>query len=308
MKMKKAVTITCITLSLFSQLAYAWNFTGHVVIAQIAYDNLNPIAKNKADTLAAAIFTQLPSRQQEKLNQRYPSASTFAKLTLMPDVWRKWQLGTVFNTYHASVPLNLLLYAKHNTRAWHYMLQPYPATEHCMNLPQQNVAWVIPKLETDVQTVKATNSKALVMVFLEHYVGDINQPLHNISHVNSSCVDDKGGNDFCLVWNKKGRCSKNLHSLWDSAVGYLKPKDNIARVAYRLEQAHPRSEFATQLQDPNPKDWAQADYHYAAFIYSLTPNQKPTSAYYQQGQAIAKSQLAFAGYELANVLNTLLVN
>ncbi len=57
------------------------------------------------------------------------------------------------------------------------------------------------------------------MVFLEHFVGDIHQPLHVISRITNGCAEDKGGNDFCFRESKTSYCRKNLHALWDNALG-----------------------------------------------------------------------------------------
>jgi S1/P1 Nuclease len=49
-----------------------------------------------------------------------------------------------------------------------------------------------------------------------HYVGDIHQPLHATSRVDSKYPSgDRGGNDFPIT-SQDG--AKNLHSVWDSVV------------------------------------------------------------------------------------------
>lgn len=47
--------------------------------------------------------------------------------------------------------------------------------------------------------------------------------------------------------------------------------------------------------------WANTNYGYAGFIYSLPPSQKLSPAYYHQGQVMATSQKAIAGYRLAKI-------
>ena len=54
------------------------------------------------------------------------------------------------------------------------------------------------------------------MRLLIHYVGDIHQPLHGVSRVDSEYPKgDRGGNSF-HVQTKNG--AKNLHAVWDSVV------------------------------------------------------------------------------------------
>jgi hypothetical protein len=296
--------VICFCATLFLPLeASSFSFTGHVIIAEVAYDNLSQPAKQKADRLASLIWNQLPLAEQMKLDKHYPTATTFAKIALLPDTWRKWHLQTIFRDFSASVPQNLLPYAYQNTQGWHYINLPYPTTSLCRTIQPNNVTWAIPILEQSMHQSHDENQQAVIMVLLEHFVGDSEQPLHAISRVNNQCQDDRGGNQFCLRMNARGRCTKNLHSLWDNAVGFIKPHQDIQRAAFRLEQRYPKTEFTSQLHNTNPLSWAKTNLGYAAFIYSLSENEKPTPAYYREGQTIAATQLALAGYRLAALLN-----
>lgn len=281
---------------------YSWNYTGHVVIAQIAYNNLNPDKKNKADQLAKIIMNELPEEQKEKLNRYYPNASDFAKLAMMPDVWRKWKLATLFNKFNANIPLNLILYSNQNTASWHFVDACYPKNLYCMPYERKNAIWAINKIESDLASKNNEQTEALLMVLLEHYIGDIHQPLHTITNIATNPLGDRGGNDFCIKINKNGRCTKNLHSLWDSGVGYLKPRENIQEVAYDIQQNYPINKIPNQKEN-NSQRWANESYQYAPFIYRLEKNTGPSKDYYMNGQNIAKSQIALAGYRLARALN-----
>lgn len=238
-----------------------------------------------------------------KLDKHYSTATTFSKIAMLPDTWRKWHLQTIFRDFTATVPENLLPYAYQNTEQWHYINLPYPTTTSCQTI-QTNVTWAIPMLEQSLHHSRNENQQAVIMVLLEHLVGDSEQPLHAISRVNKQCQSDRGGNQFCLRMNSQGRCTKNLHSLWDNAVGFLRPHQNIQRTAFRLEQRYPKTDFAKFLQNTTPLNWSKINLSYATFIYSLPEDEKPSPSYYREGQAIATTQLALAGYRLAAMLNT----
>ncbi len=290
-------------MGLISTIADAWSFNGHVIIAQIAYDNLTSATKQKADQLAAIIFIQLPLSQQEKLDQKYATASTFAKIAIMPDVWRKWKLQTIFTALHAPLPNNLLPYANQATQSLHFINLAYPAKTACLTVKPYNVVWAINQIQIGLKETNNINAQAVLMTLEEHYVGDVHQPLHVLTNVNGGCRGDAGGNDFCLKTNGSGQCTKSLHSVWDNGVGYIKPKMNIAKTANRLERLYPKSQFAEQLQDNNAMSWAKTNYGYASFIYHLPPGQKPSPEYYHQGQVLATTQMALAGYRLAKLLD-----
>src|SRR5579862_8730655 len=48
--------------------SFAWNAYGHMLVAEVAYQNLKPAAKDKVDSLVAA------------LHEQYPNVSTFDQL------------------------------------------------------------------------------------------------------------------------------------------------------------------------------------------------------------------------------------
>lgn len=296
--------IIIFSLIIFPLTTNAWNYTGHVIIAQIAYDNLTPPVKQKADILANIIYDHLYPTQQNMLDKYYGSASTFAKIAELPDVWRNDNLLQIFLTNGALPPLHLLMYSLVPSKGLHFLNLPYPQSSRCQDFEPFNVVWGINQFENVFKSTNSQNSRAVLMVLEEHYIGDIHQPLHTISRFNGMCVDDEGGNDFCLKYNNyNGRCSKSLHQLWDTGVGFIKEYSDIQSTAEQLQQQFPANQFINDLKDNNPQDWATANYAYADFIYGLREGQRPSANYYRQGQLIAEKQMVLAGYRLAKVLN-----
>ncbi len=303
MKMKFIVLVMLLCLS-FSSTVFAWNYVGHVLIAQIAYDQLSSDKKIKVDILATRIFNLLPPSQQVRLNDRYPNTSTFAKVALLPDVWRRWHVGTLFTKFDANMPADFIAFSDRATSHWHFVDIPYPANKHCRStVDSDNAVWAIQKISSDLEHTDNQNTHAMLLIMLAHYIGDIHQPLHTMTNVSQSCAGDRGGNDFCIRTNASGNCIKNLHSLWDSGVGYLNANRNIKQLAYGLEQQYPMKQFSKELQETNAMSWVLESNAKATFIYSLSQYTTPSPAYYQQGQTIAKSQLILAGYRLSRILN-----
>ncbi|MBY0544489.1 MAG: S1/P1 nuclease [Gammaproteobacteria bacterium] len=307
---------------LITTSGFAWSYSGHVLVAQIAYDNLSISQQKKVDGLAMQIFAQLPPKEQAQLNAHYPTASTFAKDAMLPDMWRNWKLATLFKKYQAPLPTTLIPYQSQSTATWHYRDTPYPSNTSCqLTSKNQNVVQAIqllsPLFKQSLQSVEQAqtmslqamyrNQAAILLILLTHYVGDIHQPLHTFGKLTQGCQTDEGGNNFCLNENAKGKCTQNLHALWDKGAGYLKPKMNIADSAHQLEMRYPRSSFSSeQIAVFSPEKWAKTNLGYAAFIYSAAPYQKPTPQYYQQGQVIANTQIVLAGYRLAYIIQSFL--
>ena len=301
---------------LFPFKVLAWTYAGHVLIAQIAYDSLTPAQQLKANSLTQSIFFQLLPEQQQSLNARYPTASTFAKVALLPDIWKNWKIQTLFSHYEAPLPANLAPYAQYTSATWHYIDTPYPDNAGC-SPAAPNITTILPLLEVDLPKARqniesaqamhqkeiARNQAGLVLIMLTHLVGDAHQPLHTFGKITSGCQTDKGGNEVCLKFNKKGKCTKNLHSLWDSGVGFIKPRINITATAKKLEARYPRSVFTSaELANVSPSNWAAINVTMAPFVYTLEGNEAISPAYYQHGQALATTQMVLAGYRLAFIL------
>jgi hypothetical protein len=60
--------------------------------------------------------------------------------------------------------------------------------------------------------------RAVALIYLGHFVGDIHQPLHN------SFADDRGGNSI----QTSGQCSVSLHSAWDTCILVHGQFNNVA--------------------------------------------------------------------------------
>src|SRR5437867_8380785 len=186
--MIKFLTCLCACFCL-SRPVLAWNAEGHMVVAQIAYNHLDPEVKAQCDALIAVPLT-------------YSSAGTsnFVTAAFWADEF-KGSLGTGIQHY---IDLYFSLDGTSTNG-----LAPAPT----------NVVWAIRQYVSTLQSTNATlTDQATALRYLLHFVGDIQQPLHCSSAVFASQPNgDAGGNGFSLTggtWN-------NLHSLWDSGGGYL---------------------------------------------------------------------------------------
>lgn len=264
---------------------FAWNAEGHVLIAEIAYDHLTPQTKNIANRLAKNIYRQLPQPLQTKLNREFPRTPIFAKISVLPDVWHEETVRQVFQTVNAPIPYDFLSIANESSSHWHYINFPHS--------DPNNVISALNKMNSDLKKSQNENTSALLMIYIEHLTGDIHQPTHNML----------SGNDYCLWLKANGECKKNLHTLWDSGVSFLKPHANIQKMAVLLQKAYPQQDYIKQIQTTSPNHWSAESHQYANFVYSTKKYQKPSRNYDKQGQTIAKERLTLAAYRLVNELN-----
>jgi hypothetical protein len=278
--------------SLLASSAFGWVDSGHMVIADIAYQRLTPKAKTEADRLLKIGGT---ARTNDFL-----TAACWAD-----DIRRD----------------------RPETGPWHYIDIHFredgaPST----NKPDaENVVWAIHKFEAVLaDRSKPDADRADALRFLLHFIGDIHQPLHATARDTVAHPDgDKGGNAFPIqnpfqYAAANARPPHNLHALWDLAVGQLpslygnfRPLNDAGRaeidqIARYIEKVDPPSKLP-KVNDLRPEDWAQESFIAAkTVVYTLPEGSKPSEEYLAKGQEVASERLALAGYRLAEVLNRIL--
>jgi hypothetical protein len=290
------------------QPARAWDPLGHMLVGQIAYDNLTPAAKKDLDELVARFS------EKDKPDSPY----TFVTAPCWMDDIRSREEMRPF-------------------APWHYVNLPFTAEGLPIPDPSvgPNVVNGIQKAEailTGAQTDPAIDKDMATMILI-HLVGDIHQPLHTTSK-----ADDAGGNKTSvgnlkdpladLIFSKGG----NLHFFWDSAYRRIY-KEGFATVSFEapvydratpvaghnealslvraqasaIEKKYPPSIVKEQ---GDAVSWALESHAIGyALGYQKLPHAstgrpvKLTQAYVTESQAAAEKRIALAGYRLAAVLN-----
>ncbi|MDI1351871.1 MAG: S1/P1 nuclease, partial [bacterium] len=165
-------------LLLLTGYGYAWNAVGHQLIAQIAYDNLNPAAK--------------------RLCNQYLHAYT--------------KKAAPYDFIISSTWLDMLKRKRiHRYDALHYIDIPF--SQDGTKLPAIAKPNALSKMQQAIKVLSSKKtsyySKGLNLRILIHIVGDIHQPLHTTTQVSKRFPHgDLGGNLFILSANPNG---KNLH-------------------------------------------------------------------------------------------------
>lgn len=268
--------------SVFPLNSYSWNAMGHMVIANIAYQQLKPEVRDKVDKLVG------------NLNTEYPDMSSFLHLAYWPDAIRSQRIETFTH--------------------WHYIDLPYSTDGTKVRddaIDTDNAVWAVERIQVIVKNQRANPyDRARFLSFLTHIVGDLHQPLHTVTLFSAAHPDgDKGGNLFKIMYNGK---LTNTHSIWDSGVGSFESKnsratDHAKELAVMIMQQYPITSFGGQAEDLDPDHWAHEGFENAKkYVYSTPEGQPPTTAYLTNGKQLAEKQAALAGYRLANLLNSLL--
>jgi S1/P1 Nuclease len=110
----------------------------------------------------------------------------------------------------------------------------------------------------------STQDKAEKMSWLIHLVGDVHQPLHCATLVNSlypAPQGDRGGNEFFVRVSATGSPQK-LHSLWDGLLGSGTAADarltrSALNNAIRLQTLYPRATLPELQSHRSVKSWSK---------------------------------------------------
>ncbi len=254
-----------------------------MVVAQIAYNHLDPAVKANCDALIS-----IPLTNSSSINSNFVTAACWAD-----DI----KGGTsAYNIWHyIDIPFSLDGSPTNGVGSASFDVV------RAINLCVSNLA----------SSATALSNQAMYLRFLLHFVGDIQQPLHCSTAVKASDLNgDAGGNSYSI----SGQWS-NLHSLWDAGGGYL--TDFISRPMSTPDQAFISNKaFVVESHYsytpnpgmiPNPGAWAIEGWGLAQAVsyVGITNNTTPTSAYLATATNTTEQRMAVGGYRLADLLNTI---
>lgn len=211
--------------------AIAWNDTGHLVAALIAYDELPAEQRAAVDALLRKhprFTADFASNLPHELRDRTAAEQDrwyFAFAATWPDVARR------FDNVASPDERDALIRLYHHG-SWHYINLPTylrPADEQLLHKPPPSTTWSPGQPDADLNLVQALQrfthtlcsasvadgERALALSWLLHLLADLHQPLHTTALYAAERFPngDRGGNDIAI------RGGSNLHALWDDALG-----------------------------------------------------------------------------------------
>jgi hypothetical protein len=274
-----------------STTSVGWGPGGHMMVASIAFKRLNPTAKAKVKKLLAIPINPC---DVTKKSPDFVNAAHWGD-----DVRPKLGFEFAPDLHFADFP-----FVVDNT--------PRPDLPEPLN--------IIKALEHYVDVLKTsfdTNERAEALRFVIHFVGDIHQPLHCATKVDSAHPNgDQGGN---LLHIKVDGQDVKLHSYWDGGLGsfprggppptFTPPALSRIPPAVALAlQGHPDTDPDLKLDVPfNIQAWAKESRDLAeeAAYKDIAAGQTPSAAYKTRGLEVVRKRVAFAGYRLAALLNAI---
>ncbi len=317
--------------------ASAWNDTGHMIAALIAYDRMSETVRGPM-----AHLVRSHPRFQEDFVPRLPKALRgataaeqdrwyFAFASTWPDLARR------FDNVRGNRARDTLI-ARYNHGSWHFInlptyLQPSDKRRIGAPVPSMNVPAgrddarmnVVQALTTLTQDWCAASDaeRALGLAWITHLAADVHQPLHATTLYAFPAFiradrGDRGGNDI-LVTARTPLRADNLHALWDGALGYeskYRQLEALARdygrsaVPKKDQKGEPAQQF--QAWAKQSRALAERDVYTQEVLAAVTaagdarqPSVSISDGYLTAMHAIAVRQIGLAGRRTASVLNTL---
>lgn len=298
----------CLLLVTACESAFAWNDVGHMVVAQIAYLRLSPVAKARVDGL---LITPPGKRPWIHLCAGVYTAETcertYDPITIA--VWMDDFRGDSLNESYAP---------------WHFVnVRPVfdgvPEASNVGPEPENALARISWAIHTLGKGPGTGRRDAETLGFLYHLAGDVHQPLHAARRYSAAQPEgDAGGNGFKVQMPPETHVT-NLHSFWDAAggaFGFTSParpldqagKGRILSLAEEIMKTHP-ADTTPESKDLDPHTWvAESNALARQFAYAgIKEGEAPTKTYTDHAQKLSRRRIAVAGYRLAGVLNALFV-
>jgi hypothetical protein len=290
MLMRKTLIFAMFGVVLTAPAARAWNDTGHMTVAMIAWRQLNDRQRQQV----AEILRQHP-HYRRYLTADVPSGMAEDEWAfLMGSIWSDWvrpaRPGREQETFKGPE------ITRYNRGEWHWINIPWvppderkkidPTTLPVHEPPSaySGFAEVTKQLESPETSAE---DRAVALTWLEHIVGDIHQPLHAITMWSQRFPQgDHGGGESAVRANG---AVVRLHTVWDTALGTSNEYDALTFHAdHILGQAqHEKQRLAELAANKSIESWARESYDMAIAFAYLNGRLEPARFKDWDGKAIS---------------------
>jgi len=317
--------------------AWAWGNTGHEAVAYVAWQKMTPATRTRVIALLKLVptlhnpdntktipgYAEWVSDLPAGLSQDDQNLYLFMRAATWADSIK--HVGfTDSDTPPAGVvnDVNIGFTDTKSHGYWHFIDAGF-ASDHTTvpPTPAPNAVTQIVAFRDAIGSAEGDDLKSYDLIWLEHIVGDVHQPLHGTTRYFNG-DDDLGGNSVKIrltsSMKKKfeGTLAKSapseLHAFWDDLPG-----EGDAALALPQAATFAKSLAAapaTKVADTDPSNWADESLAMAKSDAYRTPigkGPKPanaasyliTTVYYNRALKDAKGRVALAGSRLAKLLN-----
>lgn len=290
----------------------AWNSEGHMAVAYVAYQRLTPATRDRVDVLLklnpyhSKWLAMVPPGTSQAVTERiiFMLAATWPDEIKSDPQYHNDGPNNGDTPPAASTSSQNIGYADHlRHKYWHFVDNPFATDGTPLpQIPTPNAQTEIATFRAVLGSTDADTLKSYDLVWLEHLVGDVHQPLHTATRVSTTMpTGDAGGN---LVMLCSAPCRNELHAFWDGLIG-TRNRASVAVTAAR-KLPSPDDNLADQM---NEAAWVQESFEEAqtqVYVSPIESGRGPfmiTPAYRTAARNLARQRVALAGARLANLLN-----
>ena len=317
--------------------ASAWNDTGHMTVAEIAWRQLNDAQRQRVGEL----LRRHPHYEIYLNNRRPDGVGEDEWAFLRGAIWSDWVRPARPGRPGATTAEVETFKGPEITRfdrgPWHYITVPWvpPAERANFNpttLPSKPSPNGVDALEENARLLGDADAKAedraVALTWLEHVTGDIHQPLHACTMWSRQYPEgDRGGNAEAVRPGGSGGEPVRLHAYWDGALGM---SEAYAAIAFHADQITgdprlARDKLPELAKDTSFASWADESHEWAIAMAHLNGRLRTVPiAQYEAKQItaddvpvvpwsyainahdLAQRRIAAAGYRLADQIKRLL--
>jgi hypothetical protein len=292
--------------AMWASTALAWDAQGHMMVAAIAWQNLNDTVRARAAQLLklnpdyGTWIANVAPAQQDQI--------AFVTAATWPDAIKSepgYKSDGDRPPPGPGAAQNIGYADKLQHRYWHFIDVPLSTDNTPLIQPvRPNAETQIALFEASIRSAGAGDDiKSYDLVWLEHLVGDAHQPLHATSRFSQDLPNgDQGGNLVALC---EKPCRDELHAFWDNVLGTSKSPTVAIDAAAALPAAPAAAAAVT-----DEGVWIQESFE-AARQFAYAPPVGPGAGPYQldadyqkNARTEAQARVALAGARLANLINS----
>lgn len=328
-----ATGCTILLTGLCASKSRGWDSPGHMSVAGVAFDLLTSAEQNK---LVSILLTHRDvARLKAGLNTQQPKGRDLVMAAATwPDLIKE-DTSYKNNGYIEKGPITQVKDDMLMHKGWHFIDKPLG--RDATKLPKGpgpttvDAVTVVNRLMVQLKSGESDSQKAFDLAWLLHIVGDLHQPLHTATGVDSVYPKgDTGGNDILLAGDKHGE--PELHAYWDDILGKSAGRDKTTKrvlldkdvaLANTIVASLSTVSLPADKDDIDPQHWANDGYSMAKKdVYHLpaVANRTVTKSgksvvveqatldanYHTVATKDADVQIKAAGYRLAKLLKSVL--
>lgn len=284
--------------------AFAWNSTGHRVVALIAYKTVDDATKGKVcDILKEHPAAESLWVDRDVNSPRDLMATMFLNAATFPD-------DAKVPEYH---------FSHYNRRRNHYVNFKLDAAGNLGEATGDgNLLLSYQQNLTATRSATDAGDRAVALSWVFHQVGDAHQPLHAVARFSDAYPQgDEGGNLVKPFPDPRGRYHE-LHAYWDDLLGSdhgVDTFDELESIVDDIMTAYPAASFGRDVRTLDIRVWTHdeggplaRDVVYRPLGPALDQNagfRRLPGGYEAAAQAAARKRIALAGYRLAEQLKAL---